>query len=82
MSAEVAYVPDPRSLPIHWDASRNFGSFNLTGGGSGGTGVQQIFGGAAHPAAPTNPALPAKFIPNESIGGPEENWDVPNQHWY
>lgn len=43
---------------------------NITGGGGG---AQQVYTGAAPPAAPDNPALPALFYPTG--GGTLLQWD-------
>lgn len=50
----------------------------LITGGSG-SGSVQVYTGAAPPAAPANPALPALFYP--SGGGSLSQWDVGGAAW-
>lgn len=76
--AETNYAPDPRAKPLVFTASREYGSFNLTGGGSGG-GTQEVFQAAAAPSAPTDPTKPAIYYPTG--GGVMLQWDVASQAW-
>ena len=66
---ETAYLPDPREQPLTWLASRNYGN----------TAPQQVYIGAAPPAAPDDPTLPALFYPNSL--GPMQQWSVLLQAW-
>lgn len=49
------------------------------GGGGGGGGTQEVFTGAAPPAAPTDPTKPAVFYPTG--GGSLFQWDVGSASW-
>lgn len=67
---EENYVPDPRPKPLQWIPSRE-----LDGGGNG---EVQIYTGAAPPAAPDDPSLPAIFyFPDGSM----QVWDTGSQAW-
>lgn len=50
-----------------------------SGGGGSGSGSQEVYQGAAPPAAPDDPTKPAVFYPNG--GGSQQQWDVPSQAW-
>lgn len=50
---------------------------NITGGG--GVGQQEVYTGAAPPAAPDDPTKPALFFPTG--GGTLFQWDVASQTW-
>lgn len=67
---EVAYVPDPKPVPYTYHPSIGLGS---------GSGVTQIYTGAAAPAAPDDPTEAAVFYPDG--GGPLLQWDVVGQAW-
>lgn len=69
---ETAYVPDPRAYPLQWIPSQE-----LDGGG--GNGDTQVYTGAAAPATPDDPTLPAIFYPTG--GGSIQQWDVSSQQW-
>lgn len=70
---ETAYVPDPRAYPLQWIPSQELDD------GGGGSGDPEVYTGAAAPAAPDDPTMPAIFYPTG--GGPMQQWDVASQAW-
>lgn len=46
---------------------------------TGGSGETQVYTGAAAPAAPDDPTVPALYYPTG--GGPLQQWDVASQAW-
>lgn len=70
----VSFYPEGNTVLPSDDSMRTLHKIAdavVGGGGPGGT--QQVYTGAAPPAAPDNPALPAVFYPTG--GGTLSQWD-------